>query len=213
MPMTIAFLLTSKIGFSAADSATGKMKSLCKSISLISLSMKWYFSSWDENDDNFQLVRNIFAFHISHLTISEFVLNEMLCRNASKFAIFLEYESPNRYFHFELVLWILIQWMPWFMSKYRPGYPQVIAAWSKVEMKNETNYFGFLYSKNMANFEVFVWSFSLSTNPEILRSDFLRCLGNMKEKIELLKKNLGWNKEHSFFIVRSPEKSPLLNWN
>ena len=28
MPMTIAFLLTSKIGFSAADSATGKMNEI-----------------------------------------------------------------------------------------------------------------------------------------------------------------------------------------
>ena len=32
--------------------------------------------------------------------------------------------------------------------------------------------FGFSYSKNMANFEAFLWSFSSSTNSEIVKSVF-----------------------------------------
>ena len=37
-------------------------------------------------------------------------------------------------------------------------------------MTNEKILFGFSYSKNMANFKAFLWNFSSSTNPEIVRN-------------------------------------------
>jgi len=36
-------------------------------------------------------------------------------------------------------------------------------------MKNEKKIFEFSYSKNMANFETFLWGFLSSTNSEIVR--------------------------------------------
>ena len=41
--------------------------------------------------------------------------------------------------------------------------------------RNETKkeLFRFSYSKNMANFEAFLWSLSSSTNPEIVRSEYI----------------------------------------
>ena len=40
---------------------------------------------------------------------------------------------------------------------------------------------GFSYSKSMANFEAFRWNFSLSTNPQIVRSDNL-CMSLFRNK-------------------------------
>ena len=48
--------------------------------------------------------------------------------------------------------------------------------------KQNKKLFGFTYSKNMANFEVFLWSISSSTNPEIVRSVYIT-LKNFKEQI------------------------------
>ena len=60
-------------------------------------------------------------------------------------------------------------------------------------MKNKKNYMGFhTYSKSMANFEAFRWSFSSSTNLLFLKSEKTNCNCKnfqQKKRWELDKKN------------------------
>ena len=96
---------------------------------------------------------------LSYLTILWFVLDEKLQRNASQFAIFFEYENHNSFFFrfsFRATL-DLLQSM------------STVTSPKQLEMKKK-RVFRFSYSKNMANFEAFLWSFLSSTNSEIVKS-------------------------------------------
>ena len=76
-----------------------------------------------------------------------FVLNFLTQRNASKFAMFMKKENPHSFF-------ILSNWS---MSTQTRAFIKGKVQWLK--MKNEKN------------FEVFGWTFSLSANFLILKSD------------------------------------------
>ena len=66
------------------------------------------------------------------------------------------------------------------LCRHRPGHSSGKIFFARNEKRKKLR--GFSYFKSMANFEVFCWNFSSSTNPQIVRSERLY-------KTELLQKS------------------------
>ena len=80
-----------------------------------------------------------------------FLLDEMFHQNASKFAIFLEYENPHSFFSFCATLcFSLINALVYGRPEHSLG-----EEIQYQEMVKRKKLCGFSYSKNMANFEAF----------------------------------------------------------
>ena len=87
-------------------------------------------------------------------------------RNASKFAIFLQYENPHSFFNFSFYATFPPNECPgqWPHNSIREKENKV--AWNE----KQKNLCGFSYSKNIANFGAFHWGIKLRINLLFLKS-------------------------------------------
>ena len=97
------------------------------------------------------------------------MLDEMTCRNASKFAIFYIHENPKLLLPFFISCnFMFVPYECPVLCRHRPGYS---LGKNKVARNEERKkLWGFTYPKKMANFEAFCWNNSLSIHFLFLKS-------------------------------------------
>ena len=112
-----------------------------------------------------------------HEDLSHVSFNISTCYSPQNFRICVFRKAPEKRFKIchifgrKITPIVLLQWMP---TQTRAS---TVRNSKQLEVKNKKKLFGFSYSKNMANFDMFLWNFSSSTNPQIVRCDVIYIIG------------------------------------